>query len=219
MVLQTRDMGFVGALGCCIKGATPTQWCRAEWPFGRSGLRACHKRLALLADAGLVTLESGLALTPERCQRSLACWCPGAPPPDLRAVHRQSSARWRAAKMRTVRVVQVTRAGAALVGGVTSVVRPSELGHDLALADAYFATLTAYPRVAALWQGEWMAEESGTGRDAQPGTGSQQGRFDAIIRAPGGPVMVELVGESYTLADLAELHATCARQEVRYQLW
>lgn len=217
MVLQSRDMEFLEALGRKLKAVAPAQWYSAAWPFGRSGLRACHKRLALLADAGLVTLETGMALTPERCRRPLLCWCPGAPPPELRDAHRQSGARWKSARMRSVRFVQVTPAGAALVGGVTSVVRPSELGHDLALADAYLATLVTYPRVAALWEGEWVAAGVGTG--GGDAARCPQSRFDAVIRTPAGPVMVELVGESYTLDDLVDLHTACAREEVRYQLW
>ena len=206
-----RDDELPQVLSLRVKTVPPMQGWSPCGPGGNWGLRVCNRRVLALVDEGLVEVARGWAGVVAEPEGPLATWSPGAPTPDLANARSHSSARWSTAlkRMRSVRHLRVTASGAARVGGVVTPVRPSELSHDLLLTGAYLATLRRYPNVAARWENERISGRYGRGARG----------CDALIRLPGRPVAVEVIGESYTHDHLVDLHAMCEEMDWRYQLW
>lgn len=208
---QQKDMTVLHTLSHKVKTMSVDQCAALGWIPGQAGRRACLARLSALEMMGLVTLEVGVAAVRECRPATLATWRPGTPPPDLRDAHRRAAGLWAHAMKfpKPVRYVRATDAGAAVVGGQSFVVRPSELAHDLHAASVYLITRERDRRAADCW-----VCESGSGSDARSAA-----RFDAVVRLPGGPVMVEVIGASYTLDTLVDVHGECERAAQGYELW
>ena len=147
---------------------------------------------------------------PLRLTRPMYVCASNAETPDLDALTYQAQSRWQLPPERTV-VVRATPRAAAVTGGPLPVrrsERDTELAHDLTLSEIYLEHY--YFRNDAMWIPE----------DALPAEGwaRHDGHVpDAMIRSPGGEMVLELAGRSYSARRLAEIDR--AFRNGGYELW
>lgn len=204
VVLTSRDRMMLTALVRCVKAFSVTQIKETWWPHGDP-----RARLRRLRQTGWVNVDRAVATIPTCWQRPIATWAPGCEAPDWCRVIAVSRGRWRT-NAQPVSVVSASDIAAAHLGGTARYSRPSEVAHDLLLAAVYLHVRCARPRDARAWVGEGSLASGGDSDVAIP---------DALLRLPGRPIAIEVVGESYRPSKLRVLHEYCAAQGWGYELW
>lgn len=205
VVLTDRDRSMLSTLSNCVKVLSVEQIRRTWWPTGGDP----RPRLNRLEGAGWVERSQAIASVPFRSPEPLAVWSPGRPEPDWSAIIASSCTRWRK-DARAVGLVSVSKPAAMHFGGVARYPRPSEVSHDLLLAEIFLSILSTRPRDARVWIGEGTLA-------AQAGDASTLP--DALLKRPGRPIAIEVVGDSYRPGKLRSLHDYCAEQGWGYELW
>ncbi len=205
VVLTGRDRAMLSALSNCVKVFSVEQITETWWHVGGNP----NPRLKRLEGAGWIERSWAIACVSHRSPEPLAAWSPGHPEPEWSAIIASSCARWRT-DARAVSLVSVSETAAVHFGGVARYPRLSEVSHDLFLALVFLHIRSIRPRDARVWVGEGaLAAQSGCA-SAVP---------DALLRRPGRPVAIEVVGESYRPSKLRSLHDYCAEQGWGYELW
>ncbi len=205
VVLTDRDRSMLSVLSHCVKVLSVEQIKRTWWPGGGDP----RPRLKRLEGAGWVERSQAIASVPSRSLEPLAVWCPGHPEPDWPAIIASSRARWRA-DVRAMSLVSVSESAAVHFGGTARYPRPSEISHDLLVAMVYLNFRSTRPRDARVWIGEGTLAAQAGDASALP---------DALLKRPGRPVAIEVIGGSYRRHKLKSLHDYCAEQGWGYELW
>ncbi len=206
--LRQRDLELLDALVRRVKVLSLAQVSRTWWPTAH-GTDAVRKRLHLLAGVGYVSRVRILAASEAPVSNALARWAPGERVPDFAKVIAIASVRWESAT-RSVSCVAATALAAARFAATFRTPRLSEGTHDLHVAQLYLRLLRASPWAAQRWEGE-----------ACRGTASHDGEKvpDAMLRLPGRPMAIEVVGQSYSTDKLRAFHEYCAARDLGYELW
>ncbi len=205
VVLTGRDRSILHALSNCVKTFSAEQIKETWWPAGGDP----RPRLKRLENAGWIERSWTAASMPIRLFNPLAVWSTGHPEPHWSAIIASARARWRS-DARAVSLVSVSEAAAVHFGGVARYPRPSEVSHDLLLTRVFLYMRSTRPRDARVWMGECALAALSGGASAVP---------DALLRRPGRPVAIEVVGDSYRPPKLRSLHDYCAEQGWGYELW
>jgi hypothetical protein len=88
--------------------------------------------------------------------------------------------------------------------------RPSEVSHDIAVAELYLLWLVASPTLAATWVSEAELRRRGFGDKTR--------LPDAMIDRDGTETVIE-IGGSYSAAKLKEFHDWCGSEGLPYEIW
>ncbi len=205
VVLTDRDRSMLNSLSRCVKVLSVEQIKRTWWPDGGDP----RPRLKRLEGAGWVERLLAIASVPIRSPKPISVWCPGHPEPDWSAIIASSCARWRT-DVRAVSLVSVSESAAVHFGGTARYPRPSEVSHDLLLAAVFLSVRSTRPRDASIWIGEGALAAQAGDASALP---------DALLKRPGRPIAIEVVGDSYRPDKLRTLHDYCAAQGWGYERW
>lgn len=209
ITLTERDIAVLDALTHRVKLLPLSQVRRVWWPESTT-TREMMRRIAMLEQAGWLMRKTMLGREVGSSPTMLASWNPNELLPDFADVIWRSRRR-ATSPVEAVHTLVATRAAADLLGGEIRHVRTSEVSHDLRLAAVFAEMKLTRSAWAQAWRGElvldsrWLA-----GGDPVP---------DAVLALPGRPVVVEVVGSSYSTTRMRELHAWCAAKEIGYQLW
>lgn len=206
MVLTQRDGEVVGTLARCLSVMTVEQVRRGWWPDARSAA-ACTRRLRALANQRLLLRRCLVAVSPVPLDGPLLSWKPGESLPDFGPPLIEARRRASGPPV-ALPVVMAAAAGAALAGGTAHEPRPSDVTHDLLLAEAVLRIRTDEPETLRFWH-------RGGGGRRRPGDRVA----DATLARPGRPLHLEVVGSSYTRTKLVLLHRYFEANHAEYQLW
>lgn len=206
MVVTRRDTEIVGALSRSVTVMTVEQVQRCWWP-GALSCAACGRRIRELADRRLVVRRSLMAAPPVPLGGPLLSWSPGESLPDFGPILIQARRRI-VGPPSSLAVVMGAPMGAALVGGVVHEPRPSDVTHDLLLAEVMLRIRIDEPEILRFWR------RGGGGR-----RGPGERIADAVLARPGRPLHLEVVGSSYTQTKLVLLHRYFEGLKAEYQLW
>ncbi|WKZ57700.1 MAG: hypothetical protein QY326_03275 [Bdellovibrionota bacterium] len=88
--------------------------------------------------------------------------------------------------------------------------RPSEVSHDVRLAEVYLLFRRTRPDAAR----HWLAEAELLAR----GFGDNAPLPDAMVASRGGRLVIEVLGQ-YPATKLAEFHEWCDAEEISYEFW
>ncbi len=206
--LGQRDLEILDTLVRRVKVLSVAQVARTWWPEA-AGANAARKRIRQLARAGHVRVVRILAGEERIVTNALARWMPGQEVPDFTMVVSHTARRWDS-PTRSVLCLVATPLAAARFGSTFRTPRLSEGTHDLHVAQLYLRLLRATQWGSQHWEGEACSAVK-----ALPG----QKVPDALLRLPGQPMAIEVVGESYSVDKLRELHEFCASRGLPYELW
>lgn len=206
--LCPRDVEILDTVVRRVKVLSVAQVARTWWPEA-AGAGAARKRIRLLARAGYVRVVRILAGEERIFTNALARWTPGQDAPDFATVVSHAAGRWES-PTRSVVCVVATPLAAARFGSAFRTPRLSEGTHDLHVAQLYLRLLRATKWGAGHWEGEACCAAK---------AGPDQKIPDALLRLPGQPMAIEVVGESYSVGKLRELHEFCASRGLPYELW
>lgn len=181
------------------------------WSLGRVdkrvGVRAALQRLA---QRGLVTLSAVAIQEPVAPVQPTFRWEPGLPgpsPTELAALLRR---RWSLPSRRAT-VVEITPPAAEARGcRPPHPARPSEVSHDVRLAEVYLLFRRTRPDEAR----HWLAEAELLAR----GFGDNAPLPDAMVASRGRRLVIEVLGQ-YPATKLAEFHEFCEGKELPYEFW
>lgn len=204
--LTERDEMYLSWLTRCVKVIALFQLSSVLWANGKK----CVRRIRLLEKCGLVKCVRLFGTGPFCPMHCLAQWRPGQPAPHFKRVLRAASRYWDG-RIECVNAVTITSEGAARFGGYAKPPCPSEGSHDLRVAEVFLTYETERPSEARYWVGEQLLTPQVVGTtDYVP---------DALVRRPGLPVAIEVIGESYGVSKLEKIHAHCADRGWGYELW
>ncbi|MBA5868338.1 MAG: hypothetical protein GDA67_16720 [Nitrospira sp. CR1.3] len=209
VTLTHRDQAMLHALTHCVKVFSIGQIHQAWWA-GSQGLGDLSRRLRLLEKVGWVTRMCMACCGSRSTGSLLISWQPGEPEPGwgaiLQKVHQGFDR-----TLRSVSGIVATPLAANHFGGQARYPRPSEWTHDLLVSSVYLSMQRNRPDDAMAWCGE--------GKLAQRWHSSELVLPDALIERALPPIVIEIVGQSYTPTKLRKMHEYCRIRGWRYELW
>lgn len=161
-----------------------------------------------LEEAGLIVRDSAMLHPEIELNAPLCRYSPGDETPDFRSIASRTRGRWKEAPVMSDFISATKHARGELggyIGGKRP--RPSEIRHDIHVAQIYLHLAESKPELATAWRPEeYVREHLVQVNEKIP---------DAIIESP-EPVLIEF-GGAYSRAKLEAIHA--AQKESTYEIW
>ena len=211
--LNDRDERVIWTLTRKLRVMTLEQAARTWWADRPYPVKAARDRLAKLRDDGLLHLTSLMAHPELELTEPVFRWHPDDPAPEFGPIAYRLQSRW-TRPMKATPVVGATRQANREFGGYIGdrIPRPSEVSHDIHLAQVYLKLVGRDPKLAQRWTCEQQLYAQGRGRN--------QRLPDAIIRprrAGAGDGWVLEFGGAYSKKKLEEFHAELCGEV--YEIW
>lgn len=212
MLLISRDDEILRTLSLKVRLLSLAQVAGTWWEPTDSGRSTARKRLAQLADAGLLRRLRIPARPLPTLEAPALVWRAGDPPPDLGAVAWRLQSRWKEGPTATT-VFVVTQRGANQYGGRLRgrLRREFQATHDLGVAAVYLRMRALNSETAAAWIGEDILSPHRRGEKVP----------DAVLAAgpEERPRLVVEFGGAYDAARVRRFHEDCAERRLPYELW
>lgn len=212
MRLVERDDDILRTLALRLRLLALDQVARTWWRPGERGLVNARRRLAMLAEAGLLR-KLRLQVRPlPALDAPAVVWRPSDPEPDFDAIAWRLQSRWREPP-RTTTVYIATRRGANQYGGRQrgELRREFQATHDLGVAAVYLRLRASSQTEAKDWIGEDLLAPHRRGAKLP----------DAVLaeRPEAAPRMVLEFGGAYDAGRVRRFHEGCVLEQWPYQLW
>lgn len=161
-----------------------------------------------LVDAGFIVHDSAMLHPEIELNGPLCRYSPGDEAPDFRSIASTTRGRWKEAPVMSDFIFATKFAKRELggyIGGKKP--RPSEIRHDIHVAQIYLRLAENEPELAGAWRPEeYIREHLESAAQKIP---------DAIIETS-QPVIIEF-GGAYSRAKLESIHAS--QKENKYEIW
>jgi hypothetical protein len=212
MHLVSRDDDILRTLALRVRLLSLAQVAEGWWEATDAGRTNARRRLAKLAQSGLI----GRLIVPARPLPPLdaptLAWRPGEGTPDFGAVAWRLQSRWKEGPMPTVAYI-ATRRGANQYGGRLRgrIRRELQVTHDLGVSAVYLRMRALNLEATDAWIGEDVLSPERRGEKLP----------DAVIadslQSP--PRLVVEFGGAYDAERVRRFHEDCAERQLPYELW
>ncbi len=212
MTLTPRDDEILRTLALSVRMLSLAQVAKAWWMPTPAGQANARRRLASVAETGLLRSAHVHARPLPELPGPVLAWNPGGPDPDFDAISWTLQSRWTKPPRRIV-VYFVTRRGANQYGGRLrgKIKQELQATHDLGVAEVYLQLRARAPEVALRW----------TGEDTLRLTRKRQKIPDAVLRpsAPNARPLVIEFGGAYDARRVRSFHRDCSQRKLSYEIW
>jgi hypothetical protein len=211
MTLTERDERLIRTLLGKIRIVSFEQLARTWWPDSESSRTNAKRRVRELLESKLLVRERAFARPLLVLEKPLFTWKPGKDCPDYEKLSYQLQSRW-IEEPQPMSVYLVSTRAANIFGGTASgrIKNPSQVTHDLHLAEMYLRLLKDEPELAECWAGEAIIAPS---REYQK-------LPDAILLdKQGKPRLVMEFGGAYPAYRVQAFHEDCQARSLAYEMW
>lgn len=208
--LTDRDTEILSVLTRRVRVLSDAQIAREWWTGASDPIAAARKSLRRLVNAGLLAHGTGMVHPILPLDAAICIWSPEQPPPDAEKVSYRLKSRWTGVPVAS-RWFSASDSAASLMGGFGGrVPRPSELTHDIHMAELFLKLQRSEPQTAQTWASESELYSVGLGRN--------QRLPDAMVRDAVGWRVIEFGGQ-YAPPKLRDFHDFCQARSLRYEIW
>lgn len=182
------------------------------WPTSGDGATTtASKRLAQIADAGLVERFTSVCHPLLQLAEPLVFWRPGDPAPDFAPLAYRLQSRWTKPPVPVPSFIATPNAGTRFGGYGGRKPKPTEQAHDLHVSAVYLALRKRSPEEATLWRSEqWVKDHFKDHR---------RSRIPDAILAHRNAFHVVEFGGAYNHRKLEAFHSWCRSSAYSYEVW
>lgn len=212
LTLTARDVDILEVLTLRVRVLSVSQIANFWWSApGDAAETGAGKRLAQLAESGLVERFTSVCHPLLPLAMPVVLWRPGEPTPDFAPLAYRLQARWTKPPVPLPSFIATTKAGARFGGHGGRKPKLTEQAHDLHLSAVYLAFRHRFPERAALWRSErWVKEHFKDHR---------RSRIPDAMLADNDTLHVVEFGGAYSRKKLEAFHSWCRFASYSYEVW
>ncbi len=202
-----RDLTVLRALSLQVRLFGQRQLAERLWCGDIANAR---RRLRRFVEQGLVQRCVVMARPLPELLRPILTWQPGQPDPDPGATAFQLQSRWRYRALRSTVVFLPTDRTVNHFGGRRKTLIPSQVSHDLGVAEVWLWYWMHHPKYVRAWRGENLLT------DAEPGRSLPDA---VLVSEDDEPHTLIEFGGDYDADRIAAFHDDAAMRGLPYQIW